>query len=178
MKSMTLKSIYGMALLAALALAGAALQTTAPGARAAKPGRTESKSQGGKLEGTWRVEVTLRDCQSGAELRPAFPALLTFAKGGTLTETTTGIPPAQRTPGHGFWRHTGGQTYLAVSEAFLFSPANAWVGTQRITQTIEIGDDHDRFTSTASVEIFGPGGGPIPGLPPVGCATAVATRME
>jgi hypothetical protein len=75
-------------------------------------GAGKSESQARKLEGTWRVQVTIRDCQSGAALR-TFPALLTFARGGTLTETTTGFPPALRTPGHGFWRHTGDQTYTA-----------------------------------------------------------------
>jgi hypothetical protein len=183
MKPRTLKPIFGMALMSALALAAVVYNTAAPSARAQKSEAAESKSQGGMLEGTWRVQVTLRDCQTGAELRPSTPALLTFAKGGTLTETTTVFPPAVRSPGHGFWRHTGGQTYTAVSEAFLFNPsappASAWVGTQRITQTIQIRDDPDELTSTASTVFFGPDGNPIPGFPPApGCATAVAHRME
>jgi hypothetical protein len=129
--------------------------------------------QARKLEGTWRVQVTIRDCQSGAELR-TFPALLTFAQGGTLTETTTGFPPAQRTPGHGFWQHTGGHGYGAVSEAFLFSPAGIWTGRQRLTQAIEIGDNPNELTSTATNEIFDTNGNLIL----AGCATAVASRLE
>ena len=183
MKPRTLKSKYGVALMLALAFGMAAFQTGAPGARAEKPGtKGEAQSQAGRLEGTWRVQVTRRNCQTGAELQPATPALLSFAKGGTLTETTTTFPPTVRGPGHGFWRHAGGQTYTAVTEAFLFNPsappASAWVGTQRITQTIEFGDDPDVFHVNASVEFFGPSGGPVPGFPPQGCATAVARRMQ
>lgn len=184
MKSRILRTMSGAALLAVLALAGAMTLTSGPRARAeGQEGPGESKSNAGKLEGTWRVQVTLRDCQTGAALRPASPALLTFAEGGTLTETTTLFPPAVRGPGHGIWRRTGRGAYAAVSEAFLFNPgappANAWIGTQRITQTIQIGEDPDELTSTASTEFFGPGGGPIPGFPPApGCATAAAHRME
>jgi len=184
MKSRTLKSIHGVALMTSLALAGAAFRTNSPGVRAEERGaREESNSQGGRLEGTWRVQVTLRDCETGAALRPPAPALLTFGMGGTLTETTAVFPPAVRSPGHGFWRHAGGQTYTAVSEAFIFNPgappASARIGTQRLTQTIQLGDNPDELTSTASTVFFGPDGNPIPGFPPApGCATAVATRME
>jgi hypothetical protein len=169
--------------MSALAFGIAALQTSAPRAKAEKEDRGEFKLQEDRrLEGTWRVEVTLRDCQTGAEIRPATPALLTFAKGGTLTETTTVFPPAVRSPGHGFWEHTGAQTYSAVSDAFIFNPSapppSAWIGTQRLTQTIQLGDDPDELTSTASTVFFGPTGNPIPGFPPAGCATGVAHRME
>ena len=177
MRSRMWRLMPGAALLSALALAGAMSITPAPRVQAG-----ESKSTGGTLEGTWRVQVTLRNCQTGAELRPATPALITFAKGGTLTETTTVFPPAMRGPGHGIWRHTGGQTYTAVSEAFIFNPgappASAWVGTQRLTQTIQLGEKQDELTSTASTEFFGPDGNPIPGFPPAGCSTAVARRMQ
>lgn len=160
-------NVIGLALLAALTLAGMISTKTALGA----PERAESN--GPKLEGTWRVQVTIRDCNSGATLR-TFPALLSFAQGGTLTETTAGFPPALRSPGHGFWRHTTDHSYLAVSEAFLFSPAGVWTGTQRLTQSIEIGDSPDQLNSTATSEIYDTNGQLITS----GCATAVATRME
>jgi len=132
-----------------------------------------SESQAGKLEGTWRVQVTIRDCQSGAALR-TFPAMLTFAQGGTLTETTTGFPPALRSPGHGVWEKIGGHNYRAVSEAFLFNPANSWTGTQRLSQIIEIGSEPDGFKSTATNEIFDINGNLIV----TGCATAVGDYLE
>ena len=60
--------------------------------------QNERSQLGGKtIEGTWKVCVTLRNCQTGGELRN-FPALLTFVKGGTFTGATTAFPPSQRGP--------------------------------------------------------------------------------
>ena len=121
--------VAGIVLMVALVLTATSFRPTVLGASAPQSQSIEeSATQGGKLEGTWRVQVTIRDCASGAALR-TFPAFLTFAQGGTLTETTTGFPPALRTPGHGVWEHLGGHTYRAVSEAFLFNPAGVWTGT-------------------------------------------------
>lgn len=126
---------------------------------------------GGRIEGTWRVAVTLRNCQTGSEIR-SFPAMLTFV-GGVLTGTTTAFPVALRGPDHGVWEYEGHRRYRAVSEAFLFNSAGAWVSTQRITQNIEL-NDGNRFTSEAAVEFFDTAGNTTSS----GCATAVATRME
>ena len=175
MKSRTMNIVAGLVLMAALVLPGTSLWTPALAATAQQQSQDQerSESQGQKLEGTWRVQVTIRDCQSGAALR-TFPAFLTFAHGGTLTETTTGFPPAQRTPGHGVWSHMDAHTYSAVSEAFLFSPAGVWTGKQRLTQVIEIGHDADVLSSTAMNEIFDTNGNLIL----TGCATAVGNRFE
>jgi hypothetical protein len=126
------------------------------------------------------VEVTLFDCESGIE-RPSFWSLLTFARGGTLTETTANQAlPGERTPGHGVWGGTGRDTYLAASEAFLlFGPAlRPW--TQRITQNIVMLSD-DEFESQASVAFsLTPGSlppAPVPLPPSAGCARAVGYRF-
>jgi hypothetical protein len=104
----------------------------------------------------------------------AFPALLTFARGGTLTETTAAFPPSLRTSGHGFWRHSGEHNYVAVSEAFLFSSTGLWTGLQRITQNIEIGSDPDRLSSRATTLIMDTAGNTLTTI----CATAVTTRAQ
>jgi hypothetical protein len=125
------------------------------------------------LEGTWRVQVTVKDCQTDAVLR-TFPGLFAFAKGGTLTETTGGQPPSLFTPGFGVWRHTGDRTYTGVFEAFVFSPAGVWMQTNRFTHTIELDKDADEFTSTIKLEIFDTSGNLIA----PGCGTSVARRFE
>jgi hypothetical protein len=125
------------------------------------------------LEGAWRLQVTVRDCQTGQALR-TFPALFTFAKGGTLTVTTAGQLPSLSTPGLGVWRHTDGHTYSAVSEAFVFSPAGAWTQTHRLTRVIEVGNDAREFTDTVALQILDTNGNLIV----TGCATSVATRFE
>src|SRR6267378_6555475 len=64
------------------------------------------------LKGAWRVQVTVRNCQTGVALR-TFPSLFSFAKGGTLSVTTAGQLPALSTTGLGVWRHTDGHAYSA-----------------------------------------------------------------
>ena len=83
------------------------------------------------LEGTWRMQVTVTDCQTGAVLR-TFPALFAFAKGGTVTNTTAGQFPALFTSGFGTWQHTRGHSYRAVLEAFVFNTAGVWIQTNEI----------------------------------------------
>jgi hypothetical protein len=135
--------------------------------------KAQSESQAGPLEGTWRVQLTVRDCQTGAELR-TFPALFTFAKGGTLTATTAGQSPALFTPNLGVWGHTGGNTYSAVSEAFVFSPAGAWMQTHRLTRAIELSSDANEFTDKVAVEIFDTNRH----LLGTGCGTSAGRRFE
>ena len=154
---------------AALVLAGMLFLGSGLTARAQS---AHARSRNG-LEGTWRVQVTVSDCETGAVLR-TFPALFAFAKGGTVTNTTAGQFPALFTPGFGVWRHTEGRTYAAVSEAFVFSPAGAWIQTNRFTRSIELDRDADEFTDTIKLEIFDTSGNLIV----TGCGTSVATRFK
>jgi hypothetical protein len=139
------------------------------------PARAQSDDGGSHngLQGTWRVQVTVRDCQTGAVLR-TFPALFAFAKGGTVTNTTAGQSPALFTPGFGVWRHTQGRTYTAVLEAFVFSPDGVWIQTNRFTRSIELDGDADEFTDSINLEIFDTSGNLIT----TGCGTSVATRFK
>jgi hypothetical protein len=127
-----------------------------------------------KLEGTWRVQITLRDCQSGSPVAPAFPALASFARGGTVITADGGTSPSRRTSGHGIWAHAGGRTYQAVIEAFLFSPTGEMTGTQRITQVIELGHDPMTFTADVSAQVIAPHGVVVFN----GCATSAGTRLR
>jgi hypothetical protein len=162
------KSVYRVVLVPVFALAVMLLVTPQLGAQADK-----SESQAGRLEGMWRLQITVRDCQTGAAQR-TFPALFSFAKGGTLAETTAGQPPALSTPGYGIWRHTEGQTYAAVIEAFIFSPAGVWIQTHRLTRAIELDKNGDEFTDTIKLEILDTNGNLIV----TGCGTSVGRRFE
>ncbi len=159
--------VYGMHLVPVFALAVMLLLTSRLGAQ-----QGNSESQAGRLEGMWRLQITVRDCQTGAAQR-TFPALFAFAKGGILTATSAGLPAALSTPGYGVWRHTDGHTYSAVVEVFVFSPAGAWIQTHRLTRAIELDKDADEFTDTVKLEIFDNSGNLIV----TGCATSVARRF-
>jgi hypothetical protein len=167
MTSRNLKHFAAFGATAALVLAG----TLALGS--GLKARAHSESQAGPLEGTWRVQLTVLDCQTGAALR-TFPALFAFAKGGTLTATTAGQSPALFAPNVGIWEHAGGNTYSAVSEAFVFNPAGVWIQTHRLTRTIELANDGNEFTDTVKLEIFGTTGNLIV----TGCGTSAGRRFE
>ena len=164
-----LKRFGAVGLAAALALTAMLIPKIGLSARAAQSEGSESQG----LQGTWRVQLTVRDCQTNVALR-TFPALFTFAKGGTLSVTTAGQLPALSTTGLGVWRHTDGHAYSAVSEAFVFSTAGVWTQTHRLTRAIEIGNNEDEFTDTVALQIFDTNGNVIV----TGCATSVGSRFE
>jgi len=156
---------HGAALvLAGLLVLGSGLTATAQSVNA-------GSSNG--LEGTWRVQLTVQDCQTGQVLR-TFPALFAFAKGGTLTYATAGQLPSATTTGLGVWRHTEGHSYSAVSEVFIFSPAGVWIQTHRLTRAIDVSNDGDEFTDTVALQIFDTSGNQIV----AGCGTSVGSRMK
>jgi hypothetical protein len=162
-------------------VAGAALATPRV---AADEQSGHSDSDGKGLAGVWRVTVTPYDCATGTPIT-TFESMLTFARGGTLSGTTSSLlyGPGQRTPDHGTWRHQEGRRYRAVSEAYILfdSPAGSPLplrrSSQRIAQDITFDDDQpDTFTSRARLTFFGIGGGrPVLST---GCAKAVGQRFE
>jgi hypothetical protein len=150
--------------LAGLLVLGSGLTATAQSVNAESPNG---------LEGTWRVRLTVSDCQTGQVLR-TFPTLFAFAKGGTVTFTTAGQLPSLATPGLGTWHHMDDHTYSAVSEVFIFSSAGAWIQTHRLTRIIEVSTDGDQFTDTVALQIFDTNGNQIV----TGCGTSVGSRMK
>ncbi len=130
----------------------------------------------GKLQGTWVVTVTQHDCTSGAQIGSPFLSLLTFNRGGTMTETTSNpmFYPSERGPGHGVWRETERHSYHASTIA-LITLNGALTTIQTINQSIEIGSDPDKFETTkASVQFFTPAGTLIRS----GCAVASGARYK
>jgi hypothetical protein len=170
MRSNNYKAIAAMAALLVLG--------TAATARATDEGRPAARA----LTGTWLVQVQQRICATQVPLGGTFYALLTFAKGGTMSGTTSAplFAPGQRTGDFGVWSYSGRRTFSAVSEAFLLAdsaatPPGLKRGMQRITQTITIPKNNPaRFDSVANVEFFDVNGA----LLTSGCATAIGQRFE
>jgi hypothetical protein len=150
-----------------LVLVGALLQTF--GGNAAARSNRE-----GRLQGTWRVQLNPRNCQTGAPI-PSFAVLLSFARGGTLTEVLNAqaLLPGQRTPGLGVWGHTHGNTYKGVWEAFILFDSPVFKrGVQRLMWDFEV--DGDQLTIDASSQFFDTNGN----LLAVTCASGTGTRFE
>ena len=134
----------------------------------------------GSLQGTWRVQVNPRNCQTGAPL-PSFAVLLSFARGGTLTEVmnSPAFLPGQRSTGLGVWSHTQGNSYKGVWEAFILfdspPPAPFRRGVQRLMWDFEV--DGDQLTIAATSQFLDPNGNPF--IPPINtCASGTGTRFE
>lgn len=62
-------------------------------------------SGGRDIVGPWAVELTLRDCTTGAAMGAPIPVLITFHADGTLMDaySSTTFAPGQRTVAHGTW---------------------------------------------------------------------------
>ena len=141
----------------------------------------QSQSQGLSLQGVWYVQVTIRDCATGAALAPPVNSLVTFAAGGTLSESVSGggFAPGQRSNGHGTWRHTGGQTYdqhfvSMINFGTAPGPGPGFeAGWMKVRHTVEV-IDADRSESSGTNSFYRLNGE----VYRTGCSTATARRFE
>jgi hypothetical protein len=145
------------------------------------------------IVGAWSVQVTLRDCATGAPLGPAINSLVTFHKGGTVSEAAGSLAfaPGQRSPGHGVWTRQPGHTYGQSMVALIlfdtppnlpgtpgFDPSKPvspgfFAGWQTVTHTVTP-VDADHLTSAGTNAFYKLTGE----LYRTGCSTAVAQRFE
>ena len=128
-------------------------------------------SAGGRIEGTWNARVTLRDCQSGSEIR-SFDSLGTFMSGGAALDSTSGVPQALKTPGQGIWEHLGGNAYRFQFKSFSFDPAGNPTGWTIIKHQASLNHRANGYISAGTAEVYAPNGIRVF----VGCSTTVATR--
>ena len=159
-----------------LAIVAALLLTTLPAIA-----QSENSAADKGLQGTWVITVSPVNCTTGSPMGHPFKSMLSFARGGTLSGTTTNalFQPGQRTDDLGIWSFVSGNTYKATSQAFILYSTPAMppappisAGAQQISQTIWV--TGDRFTSDANVTFFDVSGNPSGSL----CATASAVRYE
>jgi hypothetical protein len=135
------------------------------------------------LEGTWVVTIQPIVCTTGDDVpdAPSVRAYLTFARGGTMTETNSNVAfePGQRGPGHGYWERTGRTSYQFAFEAFIqfdskLAPFRYKRGYQRLDQTVEMHTTDD-WTSSGRVQFFA--GTSTTDPSPSGCARSTGARM-
>ena len=141
----------------------------------------QSSSEARTVEGVWYVQVTIRDCATGAALAPPVRSLVTFAAGGTVRESVGGggFAPGQRTDGHGTWTHQRGHTYdqrFAALINFASAPGPGpgfEAGWIKVHHTVEL-IDADRIESAGSNTFYRLNGEAYR----IGCSTASGTRFE
>lgn len=104
----------------------------------------QSGKEGPTLIGTWQTSVTPRNCSTGTPFATAFPGILTFNQGGTMTGTSTAL-----TSVYGVWkRQPGRHEYSFSSISLRYTAEGVFLGTKKIVQNVTIGDNSDTFTST------------------------------
>jgi hypothetical protein len=110
---------------------------------------------------------------------PSFAVLVTFARGGTLTElnASPAFAAGQRSPGLGVWRHAQRNSYKAVIDAFILfdsptTPPRFTRGVQRLMWDLQV--DGDQIALDSSSQFFDINGNPL-GAP---CASGTGTRLE
>lgn len=134
LKKHTIKAKSLLPLVAAAALAWP-LSASAEGAKS--------------LEGTWEVTATIRDCASGNVIR-SVPRMITFAKGGTLTEYTaagTAAMPIARAPGHGAWEYLGNSSFTYSEKFMRLTAFGAQDGSITETRLLSVSDSGKSYTA-------------------------------
>ena len=107
---------------------------------------------GGRLEGTWDMQITLTDC-SGHTIR-SFASQIVFMAGGTVTEA-----PALRTGGKGVWSHTTDSSYAFRFKVFNFNAQNVFTGWTIIAGETTVDATGNAFMgSSGTVQVYDPNG--------------------
>lgn len=161
MKAKLVKNIMA-SLVVAYGLASTATAGTPP----------KGGTEGGRLEGTWDMQITLNDC-SGHVIR-SFASLVVFMEGGTVTEASSGTAPALRTGGKGVWSHATDSGYAFRFKVFNFNAQNVFTGWTIIAGETTVDSTGNSNAGSATVDIYDPNGVLIVHL----CADTVGTRFE
>jgi hypothetical protein len=141
----------------------------------------QSAADAPTVEGVWYLQVTIRNCATGAALAPAVNSLVTFATGGTLHESVGGggFAPGQRSDGHGTWTHKGGRTYdqrfvSMINFATAPGPGPGFeVGWIKVHHTVTV-IDANHIESVGTNSFYRLNGD----VYRTGCSTATGTRFE
>ncbi|MDQ3665855.1 MAG: hypothetical protein M3410_04490 [Acidobacteriota bacterium] len=184
MRKTMLKTMSGVALAILLALTISQIPVSGQDARAHQPQdaektqsqeSSERSARARRLEGTWLLQFTGRNCQTGDPIPSrSVQLLITYVRGGTLLETSSAVSGAVRSTGQGVWHDKGGRNYAATFMFFRFNPDGSFAGTTRVTQDINLSRGGDELNVTNTLEVLDANGTVIFTV----CGTATGTRLE
>ncbi|MEP7149922.1 MAG: hypothetical protein ABI857_13665 [Acidobacteriota bacterium] len=139
-----------------------------------KDGLEASFQSANRIVGAWETTVTPRNCETGEQVAPSFVGVITFNEGGTVAEYGANPAAPYRTPGHGIWASTGGNSNYVMRFSFLpLTPGGAPIGRMRISQVLELSRFSDESTSSGSFVLTNFSGVVLA----TGCTSAVAVRL-
>ena len=129
-------------------------------------------TQGGRLQGTWEMQITLTDCV-GHVIR-SFPSLVEFMAGGTMIESNGGTAQALKTPGEGVWSHTTNNDYAFRFKFFTFDALNVLTGWTIIAGETTVDSTGHVNAGPATVQVYDSNGNLLVSL----CADIAGTRFD
>jgi hypothetical protein len=121
------------------------------------------------LEGTWDVNVTVTDCQTGALIRTV-RSLQMFSEDGSFTETANTF---LRGSSLGKWDHAHQNVYTATYWFFRYNPDGTFKSIADSLDKIELSGDGSHFTASGTITDYDGTGNPIS----LGCLTHAARRL-
>jgi hypothetical protein len=154
--------------------ADAERRVTQPAAQGGIPDPVEQMGQPPeqRLEGTWRVQLTTVNCQTGGGV--AAPAtgksLNTFARGGSMVAAPALPGPALL----GVWKHVEGRRFTNTVEGFRLNPDGTYGGMVKIKADLILEEGFNEFTATDVFEFFDANGNSVG----KGCLTRKGQRIE
>jgi len=132
-----------------------------------------SGEKGDMIEGVWNLQVTRINCQTGVAIGSG-PAMLTFARGGTVHDFGTGRPPSIRSPGYGVWSFISDGQYTDAFQFYIYHSDGTFGGRQIIREQIQLSHDGNSLTNSAISQILDVNGN----VTSTRCSTAIGTRFQ
>ena len=133
------------------------------------------------IHGVWLFVIQQKDCQTGNPGAGFGRGLMTFAEGGTISETAapvagSAVPvPLLRSAGHGVWeRHSWNHYTATFISQRLNPPDGTFAGWHKVQTSMQLAESGNEFTGTSSFEIVNPSGAVLAS----GCAAITATRLQ
>lgn len=135
-----------------------------------------AQAKDGRLEGVWRATRHGVNCATG-EVLSTFPAIMSFARGGSLTGYAVGpgSTPAMGSPDFGTWkRESGSGNFSFRFIAYTYDATGAYTGSTQVDATLVLAGDAQSFTYQGTVSFFDAADNPLFSV----CGKASATRFD
>jgi hypothetical protein len=125
--------------------------------------------------GVWAVTRQGVNCQTGQDMGPSFPALITFHQDGTMLAQTYGpFPENAYGPAEmGVWQHEPSNTFSFRDLSYIYDDNGQFTGSAIVTATGQL-TSANTFTYTATIQIYDADGN----LLVTRCGRASATRFQ
>jgi hypothetical protein len=123
-----------------------------------------------EIEGTWDINVTVVNCQTGAPVRTV-RSLQLFSHDGSLSETANTF---LRGSSVGQWDHADHNVYTTTYWFFRYNADGTMKSIAAAANKLELSDDGNHFTATGTITDYDAAGNQIS----VGCVSHAARRLS